>query len=48
MYGTLANTGAASAGLVGTAYAGVWAALLVVTVVLAVVAIARLVPKKLT
>lgn len=46
MYGTLANTGVASAGLAGTAFAGLWAGLLVATVVLGLVTIARLVPRR--
>jgi hypothetical protein len=47
MYGTLANTGATGAGLAGTAFAGIWAGLMVATVILALVTIARLVPRKL-
>jgi hypothetical protein len=48
MYGTLANTGVAGAGLAGTAFAGIWAGLLVVTLVLALVTLARMVPRKLS
>jgi tetrahydromethanopterin S-methyltransferase subunit B len=48
MYGTLANTGVTSAGLAGTAFAGIWAGLLVATMLLALVAVVRLVPRKLS
>jgi tetrahydromethanopterin S-methyltransferase subunit F len=46
MYGTLANTGVASGGLLGTMVSGVWAGLLVATVILAILTLARLVPRK--
>ena len=46
MYGTLANTGAASGGLLGTMVSGVWAGLLVATFILAIMTLARLLPRR--
>ena len=46
MYGTLANTGAVSAGLTGTLLGSVWTALAIITVTTLLLALGRLIPKR--
>lgn len=46
MYGTLANTGAVSAGLMGTVLGTLWTGLAILTVMALLLTLTRLIPRQ--